>query len=99
VEFLSQFLPIIIYILLIIIIVVGIVLGIKLIITVDKVLNLVDDVQEKVNKVTPIFNAFGFVSDKMSGVITTVIGTIENLISNLLLKRKRNEKMEDEEDE
>ena len=36
-EFLSQFLPIIIYFLLIIVIVVGIVLGIKLIITMDKV--------------------------------------------------------------
>lgn len=97
-EFLSQFLPIIIYFLLIIVIVVGIVLGIKLIITMDKVLNLVDDVQDKVNKVTPIFNAFGFVSDKMSGVITTVIGSIENLISNLFI-RNRKEEMESEEDE
>ena len=97
-EFLSQFLPIIIYFLLIIVIIVGIVLGIKLIITMDKVLNLVDDVQDKVNKVTPIFNAFGFVSDKMSGVITTVVGSIENLISNLFI-RKRKEEMESEEDE
>ncbi len=97
-EFLSQLLPIIIYFLLIIVIVVGIVLGIKLIITMDKVLNLVDDVQDKVNKVTPIFNAFGFVSDKMSGVITTVIGSIENLISNLFI-RNRKEEMESEEDE
>ena len=98
-EFLSQLLYIIIYLLLIIVIVVGIVLGIKLIITMDKVINLVDDVQEKVDKVKPIFNALGFVSDKMSGVITTVIGTFENLISNLLLKRRRNDEMEDEEDE
>ena len=97
-EFLSQFLPIIIYFLLIIVIIVGIVLGIKLIITMDKVLNLVDDVQDKVNKVTPIFNAFGFVSDKMSGVITTVVGSIENLISNLFI-RNRKEEMESEEDE
>lgn len=94
-EFLSQFLPVIIYILLIILLVVGIILGVKLIITLDKALNLVDDVQEKVNKVTPLFDAFGFVSDKMSGLITTVIGTIENFISNLLLKNKRKEMEED----
>lgn len=97
-EFLSQLLPIIIYFLLIIVIVVGIVLGIKLIITMDKVLNLVDDVQDKVNKVTPIFNAFGFISDKMSGVITTVVGSIENLISNIFIRNRR-EETESEEDE
>jgi hypothetical protein len=98
VEFLSQFLPIIIYILLIIVIVVGIVLGIKLIITIDKVNNLVDDVQDKVSKVTPLFEAFGFISDKMSGVVTTVVGAIQNLITNLFIRNKK-EETESEEDE
>ncbi len=97
-EFLSQFLPIIIYILLIIVIVVGIVLGIKLIITIDKVNNLVDDVQDKVSKVTPLFEAFGFISDKMSGVVTTVVGAIQNLITNLFIRNKK-EETESEEDE
>ncbi len=97
-EFLSQFLPIIIYVLLIIVIVVGIVLGIKLIITIDKVNNLVDDVQDKVSKVTPIFEAFGFISDKMSGVVTTVVGAIQNLITNLFIRNKK-EETESEEDE
>lgn len=96
-EFLSQLLPIIIYFLLIIVIVVGIVLGIKLIITMDKVTNLVDDVQDKVNKVTPIFNAFGYISDKMSGVVATVIGTIENFISNLFIKNKKEEREDENE--
>ena len=97
-EFLSQFLPIIIYFLLIIVIVVGIVFGIKLIITMDKVIDLVDDVQDKVDKVTPIFNAVGFVSDKMNGIFTTVIGTIESFISNLFIRNKKEEK-ENNEDE
>ena len=97
-EFLSQFLPIIIYILLIIVIVVGIVLGIKLIITIDKVNNLVYDVQDKVSKVTPLFEAFGFISDKMSGVVTTVVGAIQNLITNLFIRNKK-EETESEEDE
>ena len=97
-EFLAQLLPIIIYFLLIIVIVVGIVLGIKLIIALDKVTDLVDDVQEKVNKVTPIFDAFGYVSDKMSGIVTTIIGAIQNLITNLFIKNKK-EETESEEDE
>ena len=96
-EFLSQFLPIIIYFLLIIAIIVSIVLGIKLIITVDKVLKLADDIQNKVDKVTPLFNAFGFVSDKMSGAITTVIGTVENLISKFLLRNRKKETEEEDE--
>ena len=49
-EFLLQFLPIIIYFLLIIIIVVGIVLGIKLIITIDKVVKIVDLIINESNK-------------------------------------------------
>ena len=47
-EFLLQFLPIVIYFLLIIILVIGIVLGIKSIITITKVEKVVDDVNDKV---------------------------------------------------
>lgn len=97
-EFLLQLLPIIIYFLLIIIIVVGIVLGIKLIITIDKVLNIVEDINEKVERVAPIFDILGLISDKFSGVLSTVVGAIENLIGNLFLKNK-NKDMESDFDE
>jgi len=88
VEFLLQLLPIIIYFLLIIIIVVGIILGIKLIITIDKVLNIVEDINDKVEKVTPLFDTLGFISDKASGILSTVFSSLEKLIGKLFLKNK-----------
>lgn len=99
-EFLSQFLPIIIYFLLIIVIVIGIILGIKLIITIDKVLKIVDDVNEKIESVSPIFNCLSIASTKVSGVIEKVMSTIENLIYKLFLKNKdKDEEKESEIDE
>lgn len=96
-EFLSQLLPIIVYILLIIIIVVGIVLGIKLIITIDKVLKIVDDVNNKIEKVTPLFNTFGMISDKVSEVINGVVGTVENFIVKLFMRNKKDKESETDE--
>lgn len=95
-EFLLQVLPIIIFFLLIILIIIGIILGIKLIITIDKALKLVDDVNAKVEQVTPLFDTLGMLSDKVSGVIGTVISTIENLVFKLFLKNKNKEEMESE---
>ena len=90
-EVLAQVLPILIYLLLIILVVIGIVLGIKLIITIDKVNVLVDDVNKKVERVTPIFNAVGFVSDKMSNVFTTVASAAENVVNRFINKNNEEE--------
>ena len=98
-ELLPQILPIIIYLLLIILIVVVIILGIKLILTIDKVNSLVDDVTDKVEKVTPIFNTLGVVSNKFSDIMGTVVGAIEKLISKVFLKNKDKDEMESGEDE
>ena len=97
-EFLAELLPIIIYFLLIIVIIVGIVLGIKLIITIDKVLKIVDDVNEKVERITPMFDAFSLVSNKVSNIITSVVGTFESIISKLFIKN-RDKEMESDLDE
>ncbi len=97
-EALSQALPIIIYFLLIIIIIVGIVLGIKLIITIDKVTKVIDSIDNKIEKVSPIFDTVALVSNKMSGIVSTVFGTIENLIVKLFFKNKK-EEMESDDDE
>lgn len=98
-ELLSQLLPIIIYFLLIIVIIVGIILGIKLIVAIDKALRLIDNVNEKVDKVAPIFNTFGIVSDKFNDIVITVVKAVENLIVKLFLKNKNKKEMEIEEDE
>ncbi len=93
-EALSQILPIIVYILLIVVIIIGIILGIKLIITIDKVNKVVDDVDDKVKKVTPLFDAIGIVSDKANSIVTSVVGVIESFIEKIFFKES--EKDEDE---
>ena len=98
-ETLLQVLPIIIYFLLIIIILVGIVLGIKLIITIDKVLKLVDDVNDKIEQITPVFDTIGLISDKFSGILGTIVSKIENLIVKLFFKNKDKVEMESEDNE
>ena len=98
-ETLLQVLPMIIYFLLIIIIIVGIVLGIKLIITIDKVLKIVDDINEKVERISPVFDTIGLVSDKVSGILGSLLSKIENLIVKLFFKNKNKVEMESEEDE
>ena len=95
-EFLSQVLPIVVYILLIMLIIVGIILGIKIIITIDKVTKIVDDVNEKFTKISPLLDTFGFISNKMSDIIGTVFGAAENLITKLFLNKKKVESEEDE---
>jgi len=99
VEFLSQFLPLLIYMLLIILIIIGIILGIKLIITIDKVVKVVDDVNDKIESVSPLFNALGLISSKTGEIIEGVIGTVENLIFKLFLKNKKKDDMESEDNE
>lgn len=95
-EFLNQFLPIVIYIFLIALIIVGIILGIKLIITIDKVTKVVDDINEKVEKITPIVNTVGLISNKMSNVVGTVFYTVENLFTKLFTRNKKEESGDNE---
>ena len=75
VVFLQTFLPIIIYFLLIIMLVVGIVLGIKAINTMNKVEQVVDDVNKKVESLNGFFHIIDFTTDKIVSI--TPVGLIE----------------------
>ena len=99
-EFLSHVLPIIIYFLLIILIVIGIIFGIKLIIFMDKVQVIADDINEKVAKVTPIFDTIGIVSNRFSSIVNKTVSGVENILFKLFVNKKKNKKeMESEENE
>ena len=95
-EFLLQFLPVVIYLLLIVIIIVGIILGIKLIITIDKVDKIVDDVNNKIERITPLFDSLGMISDKVGGFFATVISTIESIVTKIFTRNKKEESEIDE---
>ncbi len=98
-EFLLQFLPVVIYLLLIGIIIIGIILGIKLIITIDKVDKIIDDVNAKIERVTPLFDSLGMISDKVGGFFATVISTIESIVTKIFTKSDKKRKKESEIDE
>ena len=91
-DILSNVLPIIIYFLLIIFIVIGIVLGIKTIITIDKVNKVADDINEKLNQISPIFDTIGVISNKFNSIVEKVVSTCETLFGNLFLNHRKHKK-------
>ncbi len=85
-EALQLTLPIVIYFLLIILLIIGIVLGIKLITTMNKVDKIIDDVNEKLDSVSEVFNIIDFVTGKMSAISETIIGAITTAVSRIFKK-------------
>ena len=97
-EFLLDFLPIVIYFLIIAILVIGIIFGVKAIRTMDKVDRLVDDVQEKVESLDSMFNIIDFVTEKVSSVSDRVIDFVGNWVSKLWFRKSKKNIEEEEED-
>ena len=87
-EAVQTFLVLTIYILLIALLIVGIILGIRMIQTLNKVDNVVDDVDKKVKSLDGIFNVVDLVSDKFSLVTNKVVDGFGGLISKLFKKDK-----------
>lgn len=96
-EFLLQFLPIIIYILLIIILVIGIILGVKSIITINKVEKVVDDVNDKVQSLNGFFSLVDFTTDKLALVTDKLVDIIGGLFSKIFVGKKKGENYNEKE--
>ncbi len=79
------------YISLIILIIILIILGIKLIRTLKKVDNVIEDVNEKMGKVDGVFNIIDKTTDFASSVSDKIIATVSNFINVLLKKKKGND--------
>ena len=94
-EYLNEMLPIIIYFLLIVLLVVSIIVGIKLIFTITKVDELIDDVTEKLSSFDRLFNVINFATDRFGVISETVISFITSKLKKLM-KPKRKTKREDE---
>ena len=95
-EFLLQFLPIVIYFLLIIILVIGIVLGIKSIITITKVEKVVDDVNDKVQSLNSVFSIIDFTTDKLAMITDRAVELISSIFSKLFICKKKKGEDKDE---
>lgn len=90
-----EVLPIILYILGSILLVVLIILGIKLIITMNKIDNVVDDISGKMASLNGVFSVIDFTTDKLAMISDKAIDGITSLIRKIF-NRKKEEEYEDE---
>lgn len=95
-EFLLDFLPIIIYILLIIILIVGIILGIKMLITLDKVEKVVDSVNNKVETLNGFFHIIDYTTDKIAIASDKLVEGVTSFIKKLIFSKKKQKQTEEE---
>lgn len=91
-EFLSQFLPIIIYFLLIIFLVIGIILGIRLIMTLNKIEEFVDDVKAKIQTLNGFFHIIDYTTDKIAFATDKVVEVLTSLFHKLIFRKKKEKK-------
>jgi len=82
-----EILPIILYVLGSVLLVVLIILGIKLIITMNKIENVVDDINTKVKTLDGFFSVIDFTTDKLAMLSDRVVETISSFIRRLFVRK------------
>ena len=89
-------LQVILYILGSILLIVLIILGIKLIITMNKIENVVDDINVKVNKLNGIFTIIDLTTDKLALFSDKIIDGISTIVRKVFSRKKRKDDKIDE---
>ena len=90
----NEFLQIMLYFGLIVLIVIFIILGIKLIKTLTKVDQIIDDVNNKMDKVDGVFNIIDRTTDYASSISDKIIGAISSFVGMFFKKKKGNDEDE-----
>ena len=93
---LSTVLPIIIYFLLIVLLIILIVIGIKLIITMNKVEQLITDIKSKVSALDKLFNIVDIISSRFSILTDTIVGFLTNTIKKIINRNNNNDDIDDD---
>ncbi len=88
-NFLAEFLPIVIYILLIIVLLIGIILAIKFLITLEKIDRVVDNVNDKVRALDGLFHIIDTTTDKIVLVTDKVVEGVTSVVGNLFATKKK----------
>lgn len=94
-DFLMMVLPIILYVLGIVLVGILIIIGVKLIYTIDKTNEILDDVEKKSKSLNGVFEMVDNVTDSLSIISDTVVEGIVGLISKIFKKRKREKEIDD----
>ena len=98
-ELLNDIFPIIIYFLVAVLLFVIIILITKLISTVEKVNVLLDDVEDKSQKLNGLFDAIEKVGDTIKSANSKVSGLVAKLVSTVFKQKKKRSKKEEVEDD
>lgn len=88
---LLEILQILLYVAGFILLVIMIIIGIRLLKTMKKIDNIVDEVDDKVKSIKGMFNAIDFVTDKLSFCIDRLIEKFTNWIGRLGKKEESEE--------
>ena len=95
-EAINAVLPVTLYILGIILLIIFIVIGVKILRTMNKISNVIDDVNEKVKSLNKVFNIIDFTTDKLSFLSDKIVDSITSFIVRLFKKKEKNEEREEE---
>lgn len=72
-----------------------IILGIKLIITMNKIENVVDDINVKVDKLNGLFNIIDYTTDKLAIVSDKMVEGVSYVLKKMFFKKNKNKEEED----
>ena len=72
-----------------------IILGIKLIITMNKIENVVDDINVKVDKLNGLFNIIDYTTDKLAIVIDKMVEGVSYVLKKMFFKKNKNKEEKD----
>ena len=90
----GEFLPVVLYVLGSILLVVLIILGIKLIITMNKIENVVDDISTKVKSLNGLFSMIDYTTDKLALISDRFADTMSSLIKKLFVRKEEKDNNE-----
>ena len=89
-----EILPVVLYILGSILLVVLIILGIKLIITMNKIENVVDDINGKVKSLNGLFSMIDYTTDKVALLSDRLVDGVSSLIKRVFGRKEESDNNE-----
>ena len=90
-EGLLEFFPLVLYILGAIALVIMIILGIKLMHTIDKANEILDDAYNKTKSLTGLFDMIDTLTDTLSNISDSIVGVVSGVFGRFFGKKKREE--------
>lgn len=93
-----DFFPIVLYLLGSVLLVILIILGIKLIHTVDKTNEILEDAYNKTKSLNGFFEIIDSATDTLSSISDSIVGVVTTVVNKLFYRNKKKKEEEDEDE-